>query len=125
MNDMLMESPALEQAETPTQNLALGHRHRVRARDLLVTAKPVTPLINNLQVAELFHGHADVTCVAVVEDDIPIGIINRNLFMEGFARPFGRDIFGRKSCIAYPVFNNTHKNPLIIIRLARTRISDS
>lgn len=106
MNDMLIEPPV---AISRTPNLALGHRHRVSVRDLLVAAEPVTPQVNNLQVAELFHSHANVSCVAVVEDDIPIGIINRNVFMEGFARPFGRDIFGRKSCIAY-----MDKTPLVV-----------
>lgn len=105
MNDMTIEGnvPVAEPA------FATGRRRQASVRDLSVAAEPVTPLVNNISVAEFFHGHPDVTCIAVVEDGIPIGIINRNVFMEGFARPFGRDIFGKKSCIAY-----MDKSPLVV-----------
>lgn len=105
MNDMTVA----EKISLVEQTLAFGRRHRACVRDLLVPARPVTPATNNIEVADFFHGHPDVTCVAVVEDELPIGIINRNLFMEGFARPFGRDIFGKKSCIAY-----MDKAPLVV-----------
>lgn len=107
MNDMLIEGEVVTPTAEPS--LALGRTHRSSVRGLLVPAKPVTPATNNIEVAEMFHNQVDVACIAVVEDDIPIGIINRNLFMEGFARPFGRDIFGKKSCIAY-----MDKDPLIV-----------
>jgi hypothetical protein len=80
-----------------------------KAGDLIVYAPNVTPKESNAEVAQFFHERVDVVGLAVVEDSIPIGLINRNVFMEGFARPFARDIFSRKSCIAY-----MDKAPLIV-----------
>jgi len=95
---------------TPIQ---LEKRHSAKktrnAGDLLIVAPSVTPKITNSEVAKLFNDRNDVIGLAVVEDDIPIGLINRNVFMEGFAKPFARDVFGRKSCIAY-----MDKSPLIV-----------
>ncbi|XJC74518.1 hypothetical protein ACHFCA_29350 [Delftia tsuruhatensis] len=39
--------------------------------------------------------------LAVVADDRPLGLINRQRFMEQYARPFARDVFGRRSCLVF------------------------
>ncbi|CAN0513775.1 unnamed protein product, partial [Phaeothamnion confervicola] len=61
----------------------------------------VSPDDTNETVRELFARNESLETVAVVEQGHPIGLINRNLFMEHYARPFARDVFGRKSCIAF------------------------
>jgi serine phosphatase RsbU (regulator of sigma subunit) len=43
----------------------------------------------------------DVATIAVVEDGRPIGMVNRNVFMERYARPFARELYGRKSCTTF------------------------
>jgi len=98
-----IENPRLLQENKPA-----GRKAR-KAADLLIHAPSVTPKVTNGEVAKFFHDRADVVGLAVVEEGVPIGLINRNVFMEGFARPFARDVFSRKSCIAY-----MDKDPLIV-----------
>lgn len=105
MNDMTQA----DLLPVPTRLPGLGRSHRASVRDLLLPAQSVTSEVTNNEVAKFFHAHPEVTCLAVVEGSLPIGIINRNHFMEGYARPFGRDIFGNKSCIAY-----MDKSPLVV-----------
>ncbi len=101
----------LESPVAPQDKVAVPPKAKTAqvANDLLVTSPFVTPKVTNGEVAKFFHDRADIVGLAVVEDDIPIGLINRNVFMEGFARPFARDVFSRKSCIAY-----MDKSPLIV-----------
>ena len=46
-----------------------------------------------------FNARPDLHAIAVVEDDQPVGLINRHEFFSYFARPFHRDLFLRKSCV--------------------------
>lgn len=105
--DTEVNSPVMDK-EAPTASIHVPKRD-THVRDLLIQAKAFTPSMNNFQVAEFFHGHPDAICLAITEKSVPIGMINRNVFMEGFARPFSREIFGKKSCIAY-----MDKSPLIV-----------
>ncbi len=72
-----------------------------RAEQLSIPTDCVSPDDTNETVRELFARNESLETVAVVEQGHPIGLINRNLFMEHYARPFARDVFGRKSCIAF------------------------
>jgi len=79
------------------------------AGSLLRICPPVSPQQTNLEVTKLLNEHPDLISVAVVENDKPIGLITRNVFMEGMAKPFHHDLFDRKSCIAF-----MDKDPLVI-----------
>lgn len=87
------------------------------ARSLLVSCPCVTPEQTNSDVFELFIRHPNMVGMPVVEGGIPIGLINRNLFLEGIAKPFHKEVYGRKSCIAF-----MDKNPLVVD--ASTSIQD-
>ncbi len=80
-----------------------------RAEQLSKPMETVTPETNNEQVREIFARLEGVATIAVVEDGQPIGLINRNIFMEQYARPFARDLYGRKTCVAF-----MDKTPLIV-----------
>lgn len=69
----------------------------------------VTPDTTNEEVREKFLQLESVASLAVVEHGVPVGLINRNQFMEQYAKPFARDLYGRKSCIAF-----MDKSPLVI-----------
>jgi len=79
------------------------------ARSLLRHAPVVAPQQTNDEVLQLLSDHAEIVSLPVVENGIPIGLINRNIFMDGMAKPFRRELFGRKSCIAF-----MDKQPLIV-----------
>ncbi len=81
----------------------------VSAGDLTQAAPSVDPDHTNHQVLELFTRHKSLPCLPVIEDGVPIGMINRNLFVSQMAKPFHREVFGRKSCIAF-----MDKTPLVV-----------
>lgn len=63
---------------------------------------------NNL-VMEIFSAQREMVSLAVVEGDRPIGLINRNIFLSQMSKPFHRELYDRKSCIAF-----MDKEPLIV-----------
>lgn len=81
------------------------------ASSLLRVCPPVSPSQTNLEITQLMTEQPDLVSVAVIEDNKPIGLINRNFFMEGMAKPYRHDLFDRKSCIAF-----MDKDPLVIDR---------
>lgn len=105
--DRLYDSLAAGAADkhSPLTSLA------TRAEHLTARAEPVTPAHDNEYVRTLFAMNESQETLAVVENGQPIGLINRHIFMEQYARPFARDVFGRKSCIAF-----MDKMPVVIDR---------
>jgi len=79
------------------------------ASDLAKSLEAASPTNTNRDVIDLFKNHPDLLTLPVVEDGIPIGLINRGIFLTGFSQPFHREIYERKSCIAF-----MDKNPLIV-----------
>ncbi|MDP2903427.1 MAG: SpoIIE family protein phosphatase [Methylovulum sp.] len=79
------------------------------ASSLLRICPTVSPGQTNSEVAKLLDGQHNLVSIAVIESNKPIGLINRNFFMEGMAKPYRHDLFDRKSCIAF-----MDKDPLIV-----------
>jgi serine phosphatase RsbU (regulator of sigma subunit) len=63
----------------------------------------------NNRVMEIFSAHRERACLAVLEGDRPIGLINRNIFLSQMSKPFHRELYDKKSCIAF-----MDKEPLIV-----------
>ncbi len=84
---------------------------------LLLPCDSVTPATPNKDVFALFEAQPEMMGLPVVEDGHPIGLINRNIFMQSMARPFHREVFLNKSCIAF-----MDKEPLIVDK--KTSIQD-
>ncbi|MDD5330003.1 MAG: SpoIIE family protein phosphatase [Sulfuricella sp.] len=81
------------------------------AHSLMKDVPVVTPQNTNDDVLRLLTDRPEVIGLPVVENGKPIGLINRNIFMDGFAKPFRRELYSRKSCIAF-----MDKEPLIVDR---------
>ncbi|WP_429299031.1 SpoIIE family protein phosphatase [Paraburkholderia sp. GAS199] len=58
---------------------------------------------------EIFYSRSDMVSLAVVEEDRPIGLINRDILLSQMSKPFHRELYGKKSCIAF-----MDKEPLIV-----------
>ncbi|WP_105505530.1 SpoIIE family protein phosphatase [Paraburkholderia sp. BL21I4N1] len=58
---------------------------------------------------EIFYARRDMGSLAVVEGDRPIGLINRDIFLSQMSKPFHRELYDKKSCIAF-----MDKEPLIV-----------
>ncbi len=80
---------------------AVAVQQRTSARSLAQTNPPVGPELTNEDIFVRFTHNPLLTSLAVVENERPIGLIDRNVFLNNYAKPFHRDIYMRKSCIAF------------------------
>lgn len=79
------------------------------AADLCTPVPCMTTDQTNEQVLEVFTRHRDLVGLPVVEGQRPIGLINRNIFLSQFSKPFRMELYGKKSCIAF-----MDKEPLVV-----------
>ncbi|MGC1329944.1 SpoIIE family protein phosphatase, partial [Pseudomonas sp.] len=86
----------------------LPRDHRC-AGDLCKEVPAIESSASNALVMDIFTSQKDMTCLAVVEGTRPIGLINRNIFLSQMSRPFHRELYDKKSCIAF-----MDKEPLIV-----------
>ena len=64
----------------------------------------------NEELFRIFESNQQYDSIAIINDEkVPIGLINRSALIDKFARPYRRELFGKKSCT---VFMET--NPLIV-----------
>ncbi len=73
----------------------------VRAGQLIEQSPAIGPEMSNAELQEFFLAHADMETVAIVENDVPVALVNRNVFMEQYSKPFSRELFGKKSCLGF------------------------
>jgi diguanylate cyclase (GGDEF)-like protein len=66
-------------------------------RELAVTVQPLTAAATNDQAVQIFV-RSSVHAMAVLDDGRPIGIVNRRSFMERYAQPYYRELYGKRSC---------------------------
>lgn len=76
---------------------------------LLRAVQPVTPQTPNDVVYDLFIKNPELQVVPVVENDRPVGLINRYALMDGFVRPYRRELYGKKPCSRL-----MDKSPLVV-----------
>ena len=72
--------------------------HAVKARKLLIEVDPVTADTENDTVYARFDASPELMSLPVVTDGIPVGLIHRYTLIDRFARPFRRELYGRKPC---------------------------
>lgn len=70
----------------------------VSALKLLRAWPAVAPDTINDVVYGMFIGNPELQAVPVVENGLPVGLINRHRFIDRFARPFQRELLGKKAC---------------------------
>ncbi|TDR79905.1 GGDEF domain-containing protein [Paludibacterium purpuratum] len=90
-----------------------GERQRassrqIVARDLLVEVAPLNSVDINETAYRIFAEDQDCFAIPVLEQGRPIGLLRRHHFLESFARPFNRELYGKKSCAVM-----MEKHPLI------------
>lgn len=66
---------------------------------LVETVAPVSPATTVDELAGLFARAEALRALAVVEHDRPVGLVNRESFLNRYAKPYFREVFGRKSCL--------------------------
>jgi serine phosphatase RsbU (regulator of sigma subunit) len=73
----------------------------VHAGQIVVEAPSISPEFNNEQLHEFFLAHPALETIAVVNDGVPVAMVNRNAFMEQYGRPFTRELYGKKECLIF------------------------
>jgi phosphoserine phosphatase RsbU/P len=77
------------------------HLPQPRAADLCVPSPSVSADATNTTVLDLFDKNRELANLPVVENERPIGMIKRHVFLSEMAKPFHREVYDRKSCIAF------------------------
>jgi len=72
--------------------------NRVTARRLLKPVEPVSPATDNDAVYARFEQDSSIQLLPVVEEGVPVGTISRLSVIDGFARPYRRELYGRRPC---------------------------
>lgn len=70
----------------------------VTAEKLLKVAPSVPPHLTNNHVYELLTENPKLQILPVVKDGRPIGLIVRSRLVDHFARPFLRELYGKRDC---------------------------
>ncbi|CAE6831865.1 EAL domain-containing protein [Paraburkholderia haematera] len=76
---------------------------------MMVHAPALPRHATNNDVLELFNRLPDLHAVAVVEHDQPVALINRRSFMDRYALPYHRELFGKRPCLQF-----ANASPVII-----------
>ncbi|MDR3411705.1 MAG: SpoIIE family protein phosphatase [Formivibrio sp.] len=82
---------------------------RPSALDLCIGTPSVSPDTDNATVLQLFGQYHELVSLPVVEGNRPFGLINRHIFLSQMAKPFHRELYDKKSCIAF-----MDKTPLVV-----------
>lgn len=93
----------------PVSPLQKQYRDAPTAVDLCIPTPDVSPNTDNATVLQLFNKYKELVSLPVVENGRPFGLINRHIFLSQMSRPFYRELYDKKSCIAF-----MDKNPLIV-----------
>jgi len=70
--------------------------------DAILEKAPVFTLENNNEeVFQVFENNPQLSLVAVTNNKLPVGLLNRSVFINRFARPYQRELYGKKSCSTF------------------------
>jgi len=68
---------------------------------LAVPSPALTPDTVVDEVAKLFSSDASLRAVVLVENERPVGVLNRQAFTDQYAKPFFRELYGRKPSLPF------------------------
>lgn len=78
-----------------------GARPAANAGTLLRTVPHAEPRMSNDGVCDLFDAHPELQSIPVIDRGVPIGMILRDDLIGRFARPYQRELYGRRSCTLF------------------------
>ena len=75
-----------------------GSKRSVTVETLLRYVEPVQPDTEGEKIFACFSANKDLRAIPVVKHGRPAGLINRHEFVDSFAKPFHRELLGKKPC---------------------------
>lgn len=82
----------------PAASRHAGGHKSISAANLMHKVTAVNPDTLNEVVYEMFNANPELHAVPVVKNRIPVGLIDRRTLIDGFARPYHRELYGKKPC---------------------------
>jgi diguanylate cyclase (GGDEF)-like protein len=103
-NQQVVVYPALRQVT----------RGRFSADKLTIQAPPARSEMRNDELVDIFQAHPSLHALAVVdEQNVPLGLINRRDFMDRYAHPYHKELFGKRPCTVFmdasPIMVDKHQ----------------
>ncbi len=86
---------------TASPKLEFASPSREKAKKLLTYIEPALPTTENNNIFERFCADATLRAIPVVNNGIPVGLINRTSFLDEFSHPFQHELHGKKSCALF------------------------
>ncbi|HEY1610835.1 MAG TPA: phosphodiesterase [Paraburkholderia sp.] len=96
------------EATRPVQKASTGSAASAK---MLVHAPALPREATNNDVLELFNRKPDLHAVAIIADGRPVALVNRRAFMDRYALPYHRELFGKKACMQF-----ANASPVLIER---------
>ncbi|WP_373924951.1 GGDEF domain-containing protein [Duganella vulcania] len=75
-----------------------AEKHGASISKLLHRVDAVPSSLSNNEVYEIFARQPKLLIIPVVDDGLPLGLISRFDMIDHFARPYQRELYGKKSC---------------------------
>ena len=72
--------------------------HKSTVANLVKFVKPVATSTTNEDVFAMFEKNPALYSIPVVDEGKPVGLISRYTMIDRFARQYGKELFGRRSC---------------------------
>lgn len=91
----------LRYRDRPTQVWAPDSAMPTNAGSLLRQVPHASPGMSNDAVCDLFTANPEIQAIPVVDRGVPIGMIARSDLIGRFARPYQRELYGRRSCTLF------------------------
>jgi diguanylate cyclase (GGDEF)-like protein len=95
-------SDVAEEVSSPLLHSEIAKKDFLRqnptVEKLLKRIPSVAPDCHNEDVFKMFDEDNELYSIPVVIEDHPVGLISRYTMIDGFARPFRRELYGRRSC---------------------------
>jgi EAL domain-containing protein (putative c-di-GMP-specific phosphodiesterase class I)/GGDEF domain-containing protein/CBS domain-containing protein len=80
-------------------NTAYNNRSQTTSHKLLTYVEPVHPGTLVDYISERFNANPALRIIPVVKNAVPLGLISRYHFIDRFAKPFQRELHGKKPCV--------------------------
>lgn len=74
-------------------------KRSITVEALLRYVEPFQPDIESEKIFACFSANKDLRAIPVVKHGRPVGLINRYEFVDSFAKPFRRELLGKKPCV--------------------------
>jgi len=75
-----------------------GSKRSITVETLLRYVEPVQPGTEIEKIFDCFSANKDLRAIPVVKHGRPVGLINRHELVDSFAKPFRRELLGKKPC---------------------------